>query len=129
LEAALNDVRVLLLVRSFESAQRVLETVAELVAYADDALVRQFDAFLEAARTGATERRAATQQLPVSSLKSTQIVDLDDQTQLADLDQLEAMLGEVAVVADHYPDDTKVQTAIEEIKNKITSRITVIRRA
>lgn len=129
LEAALNDVRVLLLVRSFESAQRVLETVAELVAYADDALVRQFDAFLEAARTGATQRHAATQQLPVSSLKSTQIVDLDDQTQLADLGQLEAMLGEVAVVADHYPDDTKVQTAIEEIKNKITSRITVIRRA
>jgi len=126
LEAALNDVRVLLLVRSFESAQSVLEAVAELVVYADDGLVRQFDAFLEAARTGAAQRHA---QQSVSDLESTQIVDLDDQTQLADLGQLEAMLGEVTVVAGHYPDDTKVQTAIEDIRNKITSRITVIRRA
>jgi serine/threonine-protein kinase len=126
LEAALNDVRVLLQVRSFESAQSVLETVAELVVYADDGLVRQFDAFLESARTGAAQRHA---QQSVGDLESTQIVDLDDQTQLADLGQLEAILGDVAVVAGHYPDDTKVQTAIEDIRNKITSRITVIRRA
>ncbi len=147
LETALHDVRVLLLVRSFESAQSVLETVAELVAYAEDELVQQFDAFLEAARSGAAQRHAVTQQQSreeqsvgssegtpkgpalLPALESTQIVDLDDQTQLADPGQLEAMLGEVTVVADHYPDDTKVQTAIEEIKNKITSRITVIRQA
>jgi len=147
LETALRDVRVLLLVRSFECAQSILETVAELVAYVEDELVQQFDAFQEAARSGAAQRHAVPQQQSreeksvVSSegttkgpallpaLESTQIIDLDDQTQLADPGQLEAMLGEVTVVADHYPDDTKVQTAIEKIKNKITSRITVIRQA
>ena len=115
LEAALNDIRVLLLVRSFESAQSVLKAVAELVVYADDGLVRQFDAFLEAARTGAAQRHA---QQSVSDLESTQIVDRDDQTQSADLRQLEAMLGEVTGVAGHYPDDTEVQTAIEDIRTK-----------
>jgi hypothetical protein len=36
---------------------------------------------------------------------------------------LEAMLGEVTVVADHYPDDSEVQTAIEDIRSKITLQI------
>lgn len=137
LERALHDVRVLLLVRSFESAQSVLETVAELVAYAEDELVQQFDAFLEAARTGAAQRHAVTQQQSreeqsvgssegtpkdpalLPALESTQIVDLDDQTQLADPGQLEAVLGEVTVVADHYPEDSRVQRAIEDMKNKL----------
>ena len=63
------------------------------------------------------------------ALASTQILDLDDQTQLADPSQLEAMLGEVTVVADHYPDDSKVQTAIEDIRSKITLRITATRKS
>jgi hypothetical protein len=141
LETALHDVRVLLLVRSYELVQSVLETVAGLVPYADAGLAQQFHAFLEAARTGAARKRATQQNSreeqsigssegapndPTLSpaLQPTQILDLDDQTQLADRGQLEAMLGEVTVVADHYPENSKVQTAIEDIRSKITLQIT-----
>ena len=142
LETALHDVRVLLLVRSYESVQSVLETVAGLVPYADAELVERFHACLEAARVGAAQRNSAAQQHsreeqslgssegtandPTLSptLQPTQILDLDDQTRSADRGQLEAMLGEVTVVADHYPDDSNVQTAIEDIRNKLTLQIT-----
>jgi hypothetical protein len=142
LETALHDVRVLLLVRSYESVQSVLETVAGLVPYADAELVQRFHACREAARIGAAQRKTVNQQRSREqpsvgsseetskdpklspALEPTQILDLDDQTQLADRDQLEAMLGEVTIVADHYPDDSKVQTAIEDIRSKITLRIT-----
>ena len=148
LETALHDARVLLLVRSFESAQSVLETVAELVANADQELAQQFDAFLEAARSGAAgQRQAATQQpsteeqrlegleappknqTVLPTFASSEVVDLDDKTQIADPGHLEAILGEVTTVADHYRDDSKVQLAINDIKNKITSRITALREA
>src|SRR5579862_1821511 len=134
LETALHDARVLLLVRSFESAQSVLDTVSELVPYADNELAQQFAGFLQAARSGAAQSQIEEPEAPKNPtiappLQSPGMVDLNDKTQLADPGQLEAILGEITIVADHYPDDSKVQTAIEDIRTKITTRITEIREA
>ena len=149
LETALRDARVLLLVRSFDSALRVLETASALAPNADPELMQQFNAFLEAARAGAAaqqakvssqelekkrsvrdqELEATTAQVSLPSLESLETLDLADETQVAQPSHLEAILGEVTLVADHYRHDSKVQRAIDDIKSKITSRITALRQA
>jgi eukaryotic-like serine/threonine-protein kinase len=149
LDAALRDARVLLLVRSFDSAVRVLETTAPVAADADPQLNEQFQLLLDAARSGLASKRQDSQQQesrnkeqvqgsepqptqsqlvwPASELRKE--LDLDDETQAPETSDLRAILGEVTQIADHYRGDTKLQTSIDALKQKITSRISTLREA
>jgi serine/threonine-protein kinase len=144
LDAVLRDARVLLLVRSFDSAVRVLETTAPVAADADPQLNEQFQLLLDAARSGlASKRRESSnkEQVRDSEPQPTQSLlvwpagelskelDLDDETQAPDTGDLRALLGEVTQIADHYRGDTKLQTSIDVLKQKITSRISALREA
>jgi eukaryotic-like serine/threonine-protein kinase len=149
LETALRDARVLLSIRSFDSALPVLETASTLAANADPELTQQFNAFLNAARARAADQLAkVSQQEPNkerlvrdsepegtetqvfgSSFESLDTLDLDDETQVTQPSHLEGILGEVTLIADRYRDDSNVRGAIDEIKNKITSRLTALHQA
>jgi serine/threonine-protein kinase len=148
LDTALRDARVLLLVRSFDSAVRVLETTAPVAADADPQLKKQFQLLLDVARTGIASQRLSSQRRessnkelvrdseppPTESLvwpasELPREVDLDDETQIPDTGDLRAILGEVTQIADHYRGDIKLQTSIEALKQKITSRLSELREA
>ena len=149
LDTALRDARVLLLVRSFDSAVRVLETTAPVAADADPRLNKQFQLLRDVARTGLASTRQGSQR-PASSKKEqvadseqqptvSQLVgptcelgkelDLDDETQVPDTGDLRAILGEVTQIAGHYQGDAKLQTSIDALKQKITSRLSALREA
>jgi eukaryotic-like serine/threonine-protein kinase len=149
LDAALRDARVLLLVRSFDLAVRVLETTAPVAADADPQLNEQFQLLLDAARSRLASKRQDSQRRESSNKEQvrdsepqptqSQLVwpacelrkelDLDDETQAPDTGDLRAILGEVTQIADHYRGDTKLQTSIDALKQKITSRISALREA
>ena len=148
LDTALHDARVLLQVRSFDSAVHVLETTASVVADADPQLNEQFQLLLNAARSGLVSKRQGSQQQGSSNKprvrdrkpQPTEIprvlpaefrkeLDFDDETQAPDTGDLRAILGEVTQIADHYQGDTKLQTSIDALKQKITSRISALREA
>jgi hypothetical protein len=149
LDTALRDARVLLLVRSFDAAVRVLETTAPVVADVDPQLNEQFQLLLDTARSGLASKRQGSQRRESSNKKQvrdsepqpTEIqlvwpacelrkeLDLDDETQAPDTGDLQAILGEVTQIADHYRGDTKLQTSIDALKQKITSRIGALREA
>jgi hypothetical protein len=149
LDSALRDARVLLLVRSFDSAVHVLETAAPMAADADPQLNEQFQILLDAARSGLASQRQGSQRRELSGKEQlrdrepqlTEIqrvwpawepgkeLNLDDETQAPDTGDLRAILGEVTQIADHYQGDTQLQTSIDALKQKITSRISALRDA
>ena len=143
LDTALHDARVLLQVRSFDSAVRVLETTAPMVADADPQLNEQFQLLLDAARSGLVSKRQESSNKPqvrdrepqpteiprVLPAEFRKELDFDDETQAPDTGDLRAILGEVTQIADHYQGDTKLQTSIDALKQKITSRISALREA
>ena len=143
LDTALHDARVLLQVRSFDSAVRVLETTAPVVADADPQLNEQFQLLLDAARSGLVSKRQGSSNKPqvrdrepqpteiprVLPAEFRKELDFDDETQAPDTGDLRAILGEVTQIADHYQGDTKLQTSIDALKQKITSRISALREA
>ena len=147
LDTALRDARVLLLVRSFDSAVRVLETTAPVAADADPLLNKQFQLLRDAARTGLASTRLGSQrpasnkdqireseqptvsQLVGPTCELGQELDLDDETLVPDTGDLRAILGEVTQIAGHYEGDAKLQTSIDALKQKITSRLSALREA
>jgi eukaryotic-like serine/threonine-protein kinase len=147
LDSALRDARVLLLVRSFDSAVHVLEAAASVAADADPQLNEQFQILLNAARSGLAGQRqggetrelSKNEQVRDPGPQPTEIqrvssaweprkeLDLDDETQAPDTGDLRAILGQVTQIADHYQGDTQLQTSIDALKQKITSRINALR--
>jgi len=137
MEKALPDVRMLLMVRSFESAEGILESLSQWGSYADPALKEQYESLREVAMR-AKARRAASElaeklnQARVSdestaSLEASQeSKDTNDEigpTDAMSRSQLEVILGEVVQIGDHYQDNQKVQSAIRDFKRRLTLRI------
>jgi eukaryotic-like serine/threonine-protein kinase len=137
LEKALPDVRMLLMVRSFESAEGILESLSQWGSYADPALKEQYEGLREVAMR-AKARRAASElaeklnQARVSD-ESTASLEASQEsknpnneigsTDAMSRSQLEVILGEVVQIGDHYQDNQKVQGAIQDFKRRLTLRI------
>ena len=137
MEKALPDVRMLLMVRSFDSAEGILDSLSQWSAYAAPAAKEQYESFY-AFVLNAKERQAAN--VRAEKLKQAQMsdqatsvpedaqegVDAGDEsgpTAAMSRSQLKAVLGQVAQIEDHYQDNDKVQTALQDFKRRLTLKI------
>jgi len=138
MQRALSDVRVLLMARSFESAEGILHTVAEWSRYATAALREQYESLqrltLQAkAKYAASERAQKLNQARIAEQLTASIVENYEggaaakseinPTDVMGRSQLEAILAQVTQIADHYADNQRVQSAIDDLKQRLTSRI------
>jgi serine/threonine protein kinase len=137
-ERALGDVRVLLMARSFESAEVILDTVAEWSRYATPALREQYESLrlltLRAkAKYAASEGARKVNQARMAEQPTASVIENYEDgaaakseinpTDTMGRSQLEAILAQVTQIADHYADNQRVQSAIDDLKQRLTSRI------
>jgi eukaryotic-like serine/threonine-protein kinase len=130
LEMVLRDARLLVTVRSPAAAVSVLESVESVVPFAAPEFQQRFEALQTAARNAMASR--SKQPSPPASLPAAEFLsptDIDKETQLADPDRLQSMLVEVSRVAGNYRHDSKVQSAISNLQQQITERISFLREA
>ncbi|HXY06684.1 MAG TPA: protein kinase [Terriglobales bacterium] len=137
MQRALSDVRVLLMARSFESAEGILHTVAEWTRYVTAALREQYESLrllTSQAKTkyAAGERAQKLNQASMAEQLTASVENHEDEaaakseinpTDAMGRSQLEAILAQVSQIADHYADNQRVQSAIGDLKQKLTSRI------
>jgi eukaryotic-like serine/threonine-protein kinase len=137
MEKALPDVRMLLMVRSFDSAEGILDSLSQWSAYAAPAVKEQYESFcafvLNAkGRQAANERAEKLKQAQMSDQAtslpedSQEGVDAGDEigpTAAMSRSQLKVVLGQVAQIGDHYQDNDKVQTALQDFKRRLTLKI------
>lgn len=129
LEMAVRDARLLVMVGSSSAALSVLESVATVALAAAPELRQKYEALQTAARTALSKQPHGAKTL--AGLTVSGVLAPEDsaatQTQLADPDHLQSMLGEVTAIAGHYRHDSNVQSAIHVLKKEITDRIQVLR--
>lgn len=123
LEMALGDARLLLTVKSLPAALSVLENVASIVPFAAPELQQRFQALQTAARDAASRSAELPPQAELSA--SDAPAGGVEETQLVDPDRLRALLLEVSRVAGNYRDDRKVQSAIYNLEQQLSERISV----
>ena len=137
MEKALPDVRMLLMVRSFDSAEGILDSLSQWSAYAAPAAKEQYESFyafvLNAKERQAANVRAEKLKQAQTSDQATSVpedaqegVDAGDEsgpTAAMSRSQLKAVLGQVAQIEDHYQDNDKVQTALQDFKRRLTLKI------
>jgi serine/threonine-protein kinase len=137
LEKALPDVRMLLMVRSLDSAEGILESLSQWASYADPDLRGQYESLREVAmrakaRRSASELAEKLNQARVSD-EPTAATELSQESEAAGVEirstdamsrsQLQVILGEVVQIGDHYQDNEKVRGAIQDFKRRLTLRI------
>jgi hypothetical protein len=137
MEKALPDVRMLLMVRSFDSAEGILDSLSQWSAFAAPAVKQQYESLLAVARKAkaqcsAQERADKLYQERISDQPTVSIdvspdtVDGSDQigpTEDMSRTQLQNILGKVEQIGEHYQDNRKVQSAIQDFKRRLTLRI------
>ncbi len=137
MEKALPDVRMLLKVRSFESAEGILDNLSQWGSYAAPAVKEQYESLLALvtrvkAQRAASELAERLNQARVAN-EPTAATDGSPQREAAGVEigstdamsrsQLEVILGEVVQIGDHYQDNQKVLSAIQDFKRLLTLRI------
>jgi serine/threonine protein kinase len=137
MEKALPDVRMLLMVRSFDSAEGILDSLSQWSAYAAPAAKEQYESFC-AFVLNAKERQAANERaeklkqaqmsdqatsVPEDSQEGVDAGDESGPTAAMSRSQLKVVLGQVAQIGDHYQDNDKVQTALQDFKRRLTLKI------
>ena len=128
LEMALRDARLLVTVKSSAAALSVLESVESMVPFAAPELRRRFEALQTAAGNAmASQRNEPPQPAGLPASGGLAPGNSDQETQLADPDRLQSMLVEVSAIAGNYRDDRKVQSAIYNLKQQLTERISFLR--
>jgi len=124
-EMAVRDARLLVTVKSLAAALSALENVESVVPFAAPELQQRFEALQTAAR-GAMASHGKEPPLQAGLPASGATAGVDDETQLADPDRLRSLLVEVSRLAGNYPDDRKVQSAILNLKQQLTERISLL---
>jgi eukaryotic-like serine/threonine-protein kinase len=136
MEKALSDVRMLLMVRSLDSAEGILDSLSQWRAYAAPAVKEQYESLRKLALEARAQRaadeglqdqaqvadQASTLGMPAPSLK----VGTGDETSLTvamSCTQLEIILGQVRQMADRYQNNQQVQSAIQSLKQRLTLSI------
>jgi len=145
---ALQDCRVLLIVRCYQSALDILDRVSQAVTFVPD-LKQGYD-FARATAMAAVERERlsneryellkqrvaeAADQMTlnnsqwVTAPSLTPVPDPGQETELARVAQLESVLGEVTLIAEHYPGDRKIQSVVGDVRHQLTLQIAALRQA
>ena len=137
MEKALPDVRMLLMVRSYDSAEGILESLSQWGAYVHPDLKGQYEALREVsmrakARRTASELAEKLNQARVSD-EPTAATEVSQESEAPGVEigstdamsrsQLQSILGEVVQIGDHYQNNEKVQGAIQDFKRRLTLRI------
>jgi len=129
LEMALGDARLLVTVRSYEAALSVLENVSEVLPLAVPELHQKFDALQTAAKNALARRpnpAAAPAEATPASVAPPAVV-IENETQPVDPARLQSMLAEVSRIAGNYRHDSKLQTEIYNLKQRMTHQISILR--
>jgi eukaryotic-like serine/threonine-protein kinase len=128
LEVALGDARVLLTVRSYSVALSVLESVASVAPLAAPELQQKFDSLQIAAKNALarqTKLNAPPEATPASVAPTA--INIENETQPADPDRLQSMLVQVSRMAGNYRQDSKLQTEIYNLQQRMTKQISLLR--
>jgi len=143
---ALQDSRVLLIVRCYQEAFDILDRVSGAAAWVPD-MKQAYDFARANAMAGLERQRLSNEryelvkqrvaeagdQATVSNSEavtppsSTPVPRPEQETELANVAQLESVLGEVTLIAEHYPGDRKIQSAVGDIKHRLTLQIAALR--
>jgi eukaryotic-like serine/threonine-protein kinase len=137
MEKALPDVRLLLMVRSFDPAEGILDSLSQWSAYAAPALKEQYESLRTLVRNAkeqhaANERAEKLKQAQISDQATSSAEDSQEGVDAGDpmgptaamsRSQLKVVLGQVAQIGNHYQDNQKVQSAIQDFKRHLTQRI------
>ena len=137
MEKALPDVRMLLMVRSFDSAEGILDSLSQWSAFAAPAVKQQYESLVAVARKAKAQRSAkereeklyreqVSDQPTVSIDVSPDTLDARDEIGPAEgmsRTQLQNILGKVEQIGEHYQNNRKVQSAIQDFRRRLTLRI------
>jgi len=140
MEKALPDVRMLLMVRSFDSAEGILDSLSQWTAFAAPAVKQQYESLLAVTRKAKAQRSAkeraeklyqerVSDQPTVSIEVSPDTLDGSDQigpTEGMSRTQLQNILGKVEQIGEHYQSNRKVQSAIQDFKRRLTLKISAL---
>jgi serine/threonine protein kinase len=140
MEKALSDARVLLMVRSVESAEGILDSVKKWSNYATPELRERYES-LQALALEAKAKHAASEwaqksnqarmaeQVTASRVESPEdgvAVGPDNSTGTMGRTQLEAILERVTQIAGHYADNQRVKSAIDDLRQRLTISISAL---
>jgi serine/threonine-protein kinase len=133
MEQALSDVRVLLMVRSFDSAENIIESVSQWQPYAPAEMQQQYQSFRSLLATLQEQTRARDlKEKPDQPLTGNQEIAGPDEelaeggadaTERLSISKLHTVLGQVTQIEQHYPENIKIKSAIEELRSRLTVRL------
>jgi eukaryotic-like serine/threonine-protein kinase len=145
-ERALTDCRVLLLVRCYQSVLDILDKVSSAVALVPPEVRMEYEVAWETARVGVERNRADNllrddKTRPVEPAMQPTISqaeqavaesfgaekNVEQETQVASLTRLEEILRGVTQVAEHYPEDGRVQALVGGLKKQLTLQLAASR--
>ena len=144
---ALKDCRVLLLVGCYQATLDILDRVAPVIALVPAEMRSDYEFSRASAITGITRNRLSNQRfkriqeraaligndptLTDSQWETAGSLAMDNdpvlETQVANVAELENVLGEVTLIAEHYPGDKKIQSAVGNVRRQLTIQIAALR--
>ncbi|HEX9110426.1 MAG TPA: hypothetical protein VF845_03030 [Terriglobales bacterium] len=145
---ALKDCRVLLQVGCYQAVLDILDRVSSAVALVPAEMKQDYDFARFQAITGVNRERlghdrferikqrmgAAANEPTLSDAEWETAASLapskslGQETQLASVSELENVLGEVTLIAKHYPGDEKILSAVGSVRQQLTMQIAALRR-
>jgi hypothetical protein len=145
---ALKDCRVLLQVGCYKAVLDILGRVSSAAAVVPAEMKQDYDFARTSAIAGISRQRSGVERMErmkqqmahaaneatmsESEWETAGSPSLYDgslqQTQLANVSELENVLGEVTLVAQHYPGDQKILSAVGSVKQQLTIQIAALRR-
>jgi len=145
---ALKDCRVLLQVACYQAVLDILDRVAAAAALVPAKMKQDFDIARSSAITGINRERlgyARFEQIKQRMAPAADDVTLTDlewetagslapgkspvqETQFASVSELEDVLGEVTLIAKHYPGDQRILSAVGNVREQLTIQIAALRR-
>jgi eukaryotic-like serine/threonine-protein kinase len=145
---ALKDCRVLLQVGCYKAVLDILGRVSSAAAVVPAEMKQDYDFARTSAIAGISRQRSGVERMErmkqqmahaaneatmsESEWETAGSPSLYDgplhETQLANISELENVLGEVTLVAQHYPGDQKILSAVGSVKQQLTVQIAALRR-
>ena len=145
---ALKDCRVLLQVACYQAVLDILDRVAAAAALVPAQMKQDFDIARSSAITGINRERlgyARFEQIKQRMAPAADDATLSDlewetagplapgkspvqETQFASVSELEDVLGEVTLIAKHYPEDQRILSAVGNVREQLTIQIAALRR-
>jgi eukaryotic-like serine/threonine-protein kinase len=144
---ALKDCRVLLLVGCYQPVLDILDRVSDAVALVPSEMTQNYEFARASAITGVNRERFSHERFNRIKKQMAQLgnqptlsdaewetagsLALDkspvQETRSASLSDLESVLGEVTLIAKHYPGDQKIQSAVGGVREQLTLQIAALR--